>query len=164
MEAGNRKLYAKDMSSIALTTQHKRGIIGAFVEGRIKIPTTQKPQNASTNQNQAQSTKPTARGGSQGSGRGAKSDRSRGGTGRGGRGRGGTGRGGGQTRKATTNDDTEPKQKQSRGGQGQQRGEKLPPRGDKKLVDRLRDPHIQAIIRDQMDKGVTEVHSLYSTS
>ena len=157
MEAGNRKLYAKDMSSIALTTQHKRGIIGAFVEGRIKLPTAQKNQNTSSNQNQASQSNKANKGSGQASTRGAKTERGRGGSGRGNRGRGGSGRGGGTTRKAAAADDSEPKPKQSRGGQGQQRGEKLPPRGDKKLVDRLRDPHIQAIIRDQIDKGVTLV-------
>ena len=153
MEAGNKKLYAKDISSIALTTQHKRGIIGAYVEGRIKIPNTGKTstnQN-STSQNQSGNARQN-RGNDQGSSRGTKTTRGRGG--RGGRGRGSRG---GATRKTSNeSQDNEPKSKHPRGAQGQQqqqRGEQLPARGNKKLVDKIQNPHVQAIIRDQIDRG-----------
>ena len=147
MEAGNKKLYSKDMTSIALTTQHKRGIVGAFVEGRIKLPAQAKPTTVTPNQNQ---TTKTNRGGHQQSARG---NRGRGG--RGGRGRGGGGRGG-ATKKSSqdAHDDSQPKAKQPRGEQGQHtRGEPLPTKSKKKLVDKIQDPHVQAIIRDQLDQG-----------
>ena len=151
MEAGNRKIYARDMTPIALTTQHKRGIVGAYVEGRIKLPnnTIKKPDTAA---NQNQTTKKSSRGGAQGT-RGTRGG-SRGGS-RGSRGSRGGGRGG-TTRKAASEptEDSQPKLKQARGAQGQQtRGEPLPIRSNKKLVDRLEDPHVQAIVRNQLEKG-----------
>ena len=153
MEAGNRKIYSKDMTPIALTTQHKRGIVGAYVEGRIKLPNSganKASQQTSTNQNQA--SRQTTRGGTQGT-RGTRGSRgSRGGKGRGGRG----GSRGGGTRKASTEstEDSQPKPKHARGAQGQQtRGEPLPLRSNKKLVDKIEDPHVQAIVRNQLETG-----------
>ena len=147
MEAGNKKLYSKDMTSIALTTQHKRGIVGAYVEGRIKLPTAAKPTTTTSTPN---ATAKQGRGGGQSSGRGTRGRGGRGGKGRGGGGRGGT------TKKASHEnlDDAQPKAKQPRGEQGQHsRGEQLPTKSKKKLVDKIKDPHVQAIIRDQLDQG-----------
>ena len=152
MEAGNKKLYSKDMTSIALTTQHKRGIVGAFVEGRIKLPNTTNRQQSTTSTSPSNQTQKTGRGGNQSTGRGGRGGRG-GKSGRGGRGGGGRG---GTAKKPSqdTNEDSQPKAKQPRGAQGQHsRGEQLPTKSKKKLVDKIKDPHVQAIIRDQLDQG-----------
>ena len=147
MEAGNRKLYAKDMTSVALTTNHKRAVVGAFVEGKLKMYNKDnKPkENNSSKSDKAGSS--SSRGGGRGGQRGRGSDRG------GQRGRGNRGRGGGNpsTKKNTDQKEKEQK-KQSRDGNNV-RGEQLPLRSNKKLVDRLKDPHVQAMIRHQLGSG-----------
>ena len=145
MEAGNRKLYSKDLTSVALTSQHKRGIIGAYVEGKLKM--FDRPKNIESSSSQKEN-KPT-RGGGRGGNRGGN----RGGRGRGG-GRGGS-RGGkqnSQPKKQNANPE-QPPAKQGRDAPPATRGEQLPTRSKKKLVDRLKDPHVQAIIREQLEAG-----------
>ena len=143
MEAGNRKLYAKDLTSVALTTQHKRGVIGAYVEGKLKID---KPKQNESSNSQKKNESNRGRGGGRGSGRGRG-------------GRGGGGRGGGRGGKSNTrNNNTNNKENNTNQNQpsrdaAKPRGEQPPPRSKKKLVDRLKDPHVQAIIRDQLEAG-----------
>ena len=139
MEAGNRRIYAKDMTSIALTSQHKRGVVGAFVEGKLKMQPAPKKENFQnpTNPNSTRG-KPNGRGKNQ---RGRGSNRGRGGRG------GGPNKSGGE-------DQAKPNAKRPRGGGEQHtRGEPQPIKSKKKLVDRIQDPHVQAIIRDQLEKG-----------
>lgn len=145
MEAGNKKLYAKDLTPIALTTQHKRGIIGAFVEGKVKVYDKQRNDSSNAQKQNNQS----GRGGTRGRGdRGGT--RGRGDRGRGERGRGGkSGRGGSQG----SQKDAQKENKQSRDANKVARGEPLPIKSKKKLVDRIKDPHVQAMIRDQIQQG-----------
>ena len=144
MEAGNKKLYAKDLTPIALTTQHKRGIIGAYVEGKVKVYDRQRNDNSSQ-----KSTTQQTRGGGRGRG-----DRG-GARGRGDRGRGDRGRGAkrGQSNQASQKDTSAEKNKQRGDANKIARGEPLPTKSKKKLVDRIKDPHVQAMIRDQLDPG-----------
>ena len=146
MEAGNKKLYAKDLTPIALTTQHKRGIIGAYVEGKVKVFDKQKSDNTNSQKTASQSSRGGGRGrGDRGGARG-RGDRGRGERGRGsGRGRGGQG---------SQKNEAKPDNKQSRDAQKVARGEPLPTKSKKKLVDRIKDPHVQAMIRDQLEKGL----------
>ena len=149
MEAGNRKLYAKDMTSVALTTNHKRAVVGAFVEGKLKMYNNPpaKPKENSSSKTDKPSTSST-----RGSGRGGRGTRGND-RGRGNRGRGGGGRGGGGGSGKKNQDAKEKEQKkQSRDGNNV-RGEQLPLRSNKKLVDRLKDPHVQALIRNQLGSG-----------
>ena len=139
MEAGNRKLYAKDMTSVALTTQHKRGVIGAYVEGKLKI---EKPKTNESFNSQKKTESNRGRGGGRGGGRG-----------RGGRGGGGRGGRGGKSNAKPDNKENNNKQNQPSRDAPKPRGEQPPPRSKKKLVDRLKDPHVQAIIRDQLETG-----------
>ena len=149
MEAGNRKLFAKDLTSVALTSQHKRGVIGAFVEGKLKMydkPKTTNKENNSSNSN----SQPSTRGGGRGGNRGRGGARGRGGSNR--------GRGGGPKPNNTSGtDNSKPDNKKNsnagRENAPKQRGEPLPVRSKKKLVDRIQDPHVQAIIRDQLESG-----------
>ena len=144
MEAGNKKLYAKDLTPIALTTQHKRGIIGAYVEGKVKVLDKPKSDNTNSQKSSSQS--------SRGGGRG-RGDRG-GARGRGDRGRGDRGKGSGRGRDGKgSQKDAKTDNKQSRDAQKVARGEPLPTKSKKKLVDRIKDPHVQAMIRDQLEKG-----------
>lgn len=151
MEATNRKLYSKDLTPVALTSNHKRAVVGAYVEGKLKMYNNQppKPKENNSSKNEKQNAN-TSRGGGRG-GRGGNRGNDRG---RGGRGRGG-GRGGGtghSTKKSNTDQKSNEQKQQSRDG-NQIRGEQLPLQSKKKLVDRIKDPHVQAMIRNQLDTG-----------
>ena len=148
MEAGNRKLYAKDMTSVALTTNHKRAVVGAFVEGKLKMYNNQtaKPKENSNSKTSEKSNSST-----RGGGRGGKSNRGSD-RGRGNRGHRGSRGGEKQTTRKNTETKEKEQKKQSRDGNNV-RGEPLPLRSNKKLVDRLKDPHVQAMIRNQLGSG-----------
>lgn len=150
MEATNRKLYAKDLTPVALTSNHKRAVVGAYVEGKLKMYNTPaiKPKENNSSKNEKPNTN-TQRGGGRG-GRGGNRGTDRGRGGRGGRGRGG---GAQHAAKKTNSDQEQNKQKQQSRDGNQIRGEQLPLRSKKKLVDRIKDPHVQAMIRNQLDTG-----------
>lgn len=149
MEATNRKLYSKDLTPVALTSNHKRAVVGAYVEGKLKMYNNQPPKpkenNSSKNEKNTQN---TSRGGGRG-GRGGNRGNDRGRGGNRGRGRGGGNHN--QTKKANA-DQKANEQKQGRDG-NQIRGEQLPLQSNKKLVDRIKDPHVQAMIRNQLGAG-----------